>query len=204
MAKEKAAAKVTEQSENKEAAKAEKTKKKKASDAAGTEDVNSEKAEGKPEEETPEEAEGAEAAAPEEEKEDADTQYMRLMADFQNYKKRVEKEKGDIYAFANEKILSDMLDVIDNFERALSQKNDAGEGFMDGMNMIFKQMMGVLEKYGLEEIDALGKEFDVNFHNAVMTEATDEYESGTVSAVLQKGFTLNKKVVRPAMVKVAQ
>lgn len=203
MAKEKAAPKAKEQAENTEAAKAEKTKKKKASNAANAEEAKTEETAGETEKAS-EETEKKEAAQPEEEKEDANTQYMRLMADFQNYKKRVEKEKSDIYAFANEKILSDMLDVIDNFERALSQKYEAGEGFMDGMNMIFKQMMGVLEKYGLEEIDAIGKEFDVNFHNAVMTEATDEYESGTVSAVLQKGFTLNKKVVRPAMVKVAQ
>lgn len=148
--------------------------------------------------------ESQEAAAPAEEKapaEDESVRYMRLMADFQNYKKRVEKEKTDLYQYANEKIVSDLLNVVDNFERALSQ--DAGDaGFKEGMQLIFKQLSDVLEKSGVAEIEALGADFDPNFHNAVMTEDTDEYESGKVSGVLQKGYTLNGKVVRPAMVKV--
>ena len=74
---------------------------------------------------------------------------------------------------------------------------------MEGMSLIFKQLQGVLEKAGVKEIEALGQEFDPNFHNAVMMEDTDEYESGKVSCVLQKGYTLNNKVIRPSMVKVA-
>lgn len=128
--------------------------------------------------------------------------YLRLMADFQNYKRRVEKEKSDIYAFANEKLVGDMLDVIDNFDRALNNEGEDAEGYVEGMKMIYKQLMGVLEKAGLEEIEALGVDFDPNFHNAVMTEDTDTYESGKVSCVLQKGYMLNKKVIRPTMVKV--
>ena len=73
------------------------------------------------------------------------TKYLRLMADFQNYKRRTEKEKNDIYAFANEKIVSELLNVIDNFERALDAGND-GDSFVEGMNLIFKQLQGVLEK----------------------------------------------------------
>ena len=134
--------------------------------------------------------------------EDTDTKYLRLMADFQNYKKRVEKEKSDLYSYANEKLITEMLDVLDNFERALEQ-DAGGDSFKEGMEMIFKQLGGVLEKSGLAEIVALGEEFDPNFHNAVMTEETEEYESGTVSGVMQKGYTLNGKVIRPAMVKVA-
>lgn len=133
--------------------------------------------------------------------EDSDTRYLRLMADFQNYKKRVEKEKTELYSYANEKLVTEMLDVIDNFERALDQE-DVGEGFKEGMEMIFKQLSGVLEKSGLAEIAALGEEFDPNIHNAVMTEDTEEYESGKVSGVMQKGYTLNGKVIRPSMVKV--
>ena len=134
--------------------------------------------------------------------EDADTRYLRLMADFQNYKKRVEKEKSDLYSYANEKLISELLAVVDNFERALEQ--EAGDdGFKEGMEMIFKQLGDVLEKSGLAEILALGEEFDPNFHNAVMTEETEEYESGKVSGVMQKGYTLNGKVIRPSMVKVA-
>ena len=130
------------------------------------------------------------------------TKYLRLMADFQNYKRRTEKEKGDIYAFANEKIVSELLNVIDNFERALDAGSD-GDSFVEGMNLIFKQLQGVLEKAGVVEIEALGKDFDPNFHHAVLTEDSTEYESGKVTAVLQKGYLLNNKVIRPTMVKVA-
>lgn len=155
-------------------------------------------------------SEGSEAEGGENEKtqeadqedEDLNSKYMRLMADFQNYKRRTEKEKGDIYAYANEKIVSELLDVIDNFERAL-EHGEGDESFVQGMNNIFKILKGVLEKSGLEEIEALGTEFDPNFHNAVMTEDSSEYESGCVTQVLQKGYKLNSKVIRPSMVKVA-
>lgn len=161
-------------------------------------------------EETAEEAKAEDAAeevsedaskADAEEDEALNTKYMRLMADFQNYKRRVEKEKSDIYAFANEKIVVQLLNVIDNFERGLSTAC-ADEGYAKGMEMIFKQFVDVLEKSGLEEIKAHGEDFDPNFHNAVMTEDNDEYESGKVTEVLQKGYLLNNKCIRPSMVKV--
>ena len=137
----------------------------------------------------------------EEGKEDTEElRYLRLMADFQNYKKRVEKEKRDLYSYANEKLMNELLAVVDNFERALD--HDADEGFKEGIEMIFKQLQDVLEKSGLAEIPALGEEFDPNVHSAVMTEETEEYESGKVSGVMQKGYTLNGKVIRPSMVKV--
>lgn len=136
-----------------------------------------------------------------EEDEALNAKYLRLMADFQNYKRRVEKEKSDIYAYANEKIVSELLNVIDNFERAL-QHECADERYVEGMQMIFKQFAGVLEKAGLEEITAEGEDFDPNFHNAVMTEDNPEFGSGKVTEVLQKGYLLNKKVIRPSMVKV--
>jgi len=164
--------------------------------------------------ETAEEENKAEAEASEDAKAESETEqeaseqdealnlkYMRLMADFQNYKKRVEKEKGDIYAYANEKIVAELLAVIDNFERAL-QVETGDASFVEGMKMIFKQFTGVLEKAGLEEIEAQGVDFDPNFHNAVMTEDNPDYESGKVTEVLQKGYMLNKKVIRPSMVKV--
>lgn len=148
-----------------------------------------------------EETEETEEPEKNEEDEALNLQYMRLMADFQNYKKRVEKEKNDIYAYANEKIVSQLLDVIDNFERALEVET-ADEGFVEGMKMIFKQFMDVLKKSGLEEIKALGEDFDPNFHNAIMTEDNPDFESGKVTLVMQKGYILNKKVIRPSMVKV--
>ena len=165
----------------------------------------------KPEEKTEgPEAEAEEAEKPEKaeknekdpEEEALNTKYLRLMADFQNYKRRTEKEKSDIYAFANEKIVSELLNVIDNFERALDAGNE-GDSFVEGMNLIFKQLQGVLEKAGVVEIEALGQDFDPNFHHAVLTEDSAEYESGKVTAVLQKGYLLNNKVIRPSMVKVA-
>ena len=141
-------------------------------------------------EEQPEDAADAEANS--EEDEAVNTKYLRLMADFQNFKRRVEKEKSDIYAYANEKLVSQLLDVIDNFERALLHE-EADDSYVEGMKMIFKQLTGVLEKAGLEEINALGEDFDPNFHNAVMTEDNDDYDSGKVTEVMQKGYLLNKK-----------
>lgn len=137
------------------------------------------------------------------EDEDLNNKYLRLMADFQNFKRRTEKEKSDIYAYANEKIVGELLNVIDNFERALEHAPESDDGFAEGMRMIFKQLQDVLEKSNVTEIKALGEDFDPNFHNAVMMEDSNEYESGKVTAVLQKGYLLNNKVVRPAMVKVA-
>lgn len=152
-----------------------------------------------------EQEEGADAAEEteqlSEEEEALNVKYLRLMADFQNFKRRSEKEKSDIYAYANEKIVGELLNVIDNFERAL-QHDCADEKYVEGMRMIFQQFSGVLEKAGLEEIAALGEDFDPNFHNAVMTEDNPEFGSGKVTEVLQKGYLLNKKVIRPTMVKV--
>ena len=152
-----------------------------------------------PAEESAEETEApAEAAEP---AEADDAKYLRLLAEFQNYKKRTEKEKTDLYSYANEKIMTELLEVLDNFERALEQ--EAGDGFKEGMELIFTQLTNVLTKAGLAEITALGEDFDPNVHNAVMAEETEEYESGKVSGVMQKGYTLNGKVIRPSMVKVA-
>ncbi|MGI6722139.1 MAG: nucleotide exchange factor GrpE [Anaerovoracaceae bacterium] len=134
--------------------------------------------------------------------EDIQTKYLRLMADFQNFKKRAEKERADIHAFANEKIVVQLLEVMDNFERALG--HDSDDKFKEGMTMIFDQLKDVLTKSGVEEIEAEAATFDPNFHNAVMMEETDKVESGQVSEVLQKGYTMNGRVIRPSMVKVAQ
>ena len=149
-----------------------------------------------------EDKENGQAPEKDPEEEALNVKYMRLMADFQNFKRRTEKEKSDIYAFANEKIVRELLDVIDNFERALAA-GTGGDKFLEGMEMILKQLLAVLERAGVAEIKCLGEDFDPNFHNAVMTEDSAEYESGKVTEVLQKGYILNSRVVRPAMVKVA-
>lgn len=163
-----------------------------------------EKADGQPEgSEAPEEKADSVKTAEQQKKED-DEKYMRLMAEFQNYKKRVAKEKQDIQSFANEKIITELLEVLDNFERSLEHSGDADENYVKGMEMIFQQLKTAMEKAGLKEIQALGEDFDPAVHNAVMQEESDELESGKVSKVLQKGYKLNDKVIRAAMVAVAK
>jgi molecular chaperone GrpE len=142
-----------------------------------------------------------EIAEPEE---SADTKYLRLMADFQNYKRRSEKERTDIHAYANEKIITQLLEVLDNFERALLQDPGSEEQFRNGMTLIIDQFKTVLNKSGVAEIQATEAEFDPNFHHAIMMENAESVKSGHVSMVLQKGYTMNGKVIRPAIVKVAE
>ena len=155
-----------------------------------------------------EEAKKAEEAAKkaEEEAEEEAAQeserYMRLMAEFQNYKRRAAKEKADTLQYANEKIVADILPVLDNFERALSTETDDIEGYAKGMELIFGQLCKALENAGLEEIKALDEDFDPNVHNAVMTDNSDEKDDGKITKVLQKGYKLRDKVVRPSMVAV--
>lgn len=149
----------------------------------------------------------ADAKADGPKEEDAfEEKYLRLMADFQNFRKRQDKEKADIYAFGNEKLVKGMLPVIDNFERALEAAEGASgaEGFTEGMELILKQLWQVLEQAGVEEVKAEGCEFDPNYHNAVLMEASEEHKSGYVTTVLQKGYMLNGRVLRPSMVKVAE
>lgn len=133
---------------------------------------------------------------------DMQAKYVRLMAEFQNYKKRTAKEKEDIYAFGAEKVMLSLLEVLDNFDRALEQ-GCSDEKHAEGIKLVHTQLMNALKKNGLEEIEALGEDFDPNFHSAVLMEDTDEYESGKVCFVVQKGYKLNGKVIRPSMVKVA-
>ena len=185
-AAEKAAEEAAEKAEETGEAEAEKTEEPKSEDAAKAE------AEAKAE---------ADAKAAEEQESE---RYMRLMAEFQNFKRRAAREKTDIHAYANEKIISELLPVLDNFERALDTKSDDMEGYVKGMELIFTQLRTALEHAGLTEIPAMGEEFDPNVHNAVMTEQSEEQEDGKISKVLQKGYKLNDKVIRPSMVAVVR
>ena len=128
---------------------------------------------------------------------------LRLMAEYQNYRRRSEKEKSDIYAYANEEFAKQILEVTDNFERAMAAPT-ADDKYREGMELIFKQLLSVLEKNKVAEIEALGKPFDPRSHEAVMNDPSPDAESGTVTQVLQKGYTLNNKVIRTAKVAVAQ
>lgn len=163
--------------------------------------------------ETPEEDNAPEAEKTEEKSEekaeekadDGNEKYVRLMAEFQNYKKRVAKEKNDIREYATEKLVMELLPVLDNFERALAASaEDDPAGYAKGMELIFTQMVTELQKSGLTEVEAEGQDFDPTKHNAVMTEENEELESGKVSKVLQKGYALNDKVIRPSMVAVTK
>lgn len=140
----------------------------------------------------------------EEENADLMNRMQRLQADFINYKKRVEKEKSDIYLFGSEKLALDLLGIMDNLERAIDSQEEMKEsGLYQGVELILKQLKDTFKKHGIEEIDALDKPFDVNLHHAVMHEES-ESESGTVIEVFQKGYTIHGKVLRPAMVKVSK
>ena len=130
--------------------------------------------------------------------------YLRLLADFQNYRNRTEKEKSDIRTYANEKVVGELLPVLDNFQRALDTKTDDIESYAKGMDLIFQQMLTAFDHIGVKEIPAEGQMFDPAVHNAVMTDQSDELEDGTISKVLQKGYTLNGRVIRPSMVAVVK
>lgn len=134
-------------------------------------------------------------------------QFVRLQADFANYKKRTAAEKLQISEVVKMDVITNILPVIDNFERALQVPQDKVaddvKSFIDGYEMIYKQLLGVLEKEGVTKIDAVGKPFDPNYHQAVMRVPSDEYDDDVVVEVLQEGYLLGDKTLRPAMVKVA-
>lgn len=129
--------------------------------------------------------------------------FMRLQADFANYKRRTEIQKTEFVELGVKKVVNDLLPVIDNFERALDSIVDKDSTY-DGIIMIKDQLTDVLKKEGIVEMKALGEEFDPTYHHAVLTEDSDEYDSGYVIEVLQKGYLINEKTLRPAMVKVSQ
>ena len=138
--------------------------------------------------------------------EELNDKYRRTMAEFDNFRKRTEKEKAAMYEIGAKDVIEKILPVIDNFERGLASipEEEAGSAFADGMNMIYKQLMNELEQAGVAPIEAVGEEFDPEYHNAVMQVENDELESGTVAQELQKGYTYRDSVVRHSMVAVVQ
>ncbi len=127
-----------------------------------------------------------------------------LQADFENYKKKVLKERDEFSKYANEKLIFKLLDVLDNLERALSSaKNSRGKkALVKGVKMILKQLQCILEWEGVTPIDALGERFDPHKHEAVMGVKTGKHPENSVVEELQKGYSLKSKVIRPALVKV--
>ncbi|HEX2835521.1 MAG TPA: nucleotide exchange factor GrpE [Thermoanaerobaculia bacterium] len=127
---------------------------------------------------------------------------LRTLADFENFRKRTEREKTDFFRYATGNLMKDILPVLDNFDRALDHAAE-GDEFHKGVLLIYKQLFDVLEKAGLKSIDEANVPFDPNIHEAVVREENDALPSHTVAAVLQKGYFLHDRLLRPALVKVA-
>lgn len=128
--------------------------------------------------------------------------YLRTLADFENFRKRNEREKADFFRHALGAVLRDILPVLDNFDRALEHAEE-GDDFHKGVLLIYKQLFDVLQKHGLKAIDETGVHFDPNIHEAVIREEDESVPSHTVTTVLQKGYFLHDRLLRPALVKVA-
>lgn len=130
----------------------------------------------------------------------------RQMAEFENFRKRTDKEKAMMFETGAKSVIEKILPVVDNFERGLATipEEENGKPFAEGMAMIYKQLMTELEKMDVKPIEALGQEFNPDFHNAVMQVESDEYESGVVAQELLKGYTYRDTVVRHSMVAVVQ
>lgn len=129
--------------------------------------------------------------------------WQRSVADFQNYKRRVEAEKSDMYQNAIGSIIKRYLPILDDLERALSTRPD-DLAWVDGIELIYRKLKSILEAEGLKRIEAEGQMFDPNFHEAILQESCDGFESGQVIAVVQNGYTLGDRVIRPAQVRVAE
>lgn len=139
---------------------------------------------------------------------EAEEKAMREKAEAINYRKRKDDEVARMMKYASEDMIKEFLPIVDSFERAIDMDDDNLEDevskFLAGFKMIYCNLVNVLEKYEVKEIEAMGKEFDANFHQAVLTEPRDGVESGIVIEVLQKGYMYKDKVLRPSMVKVSE
>ncbi|MDF2678111.1 MAG: nucleotide exchange factor GrpE [Bacillota bacterium] len=137
------------------------------------------------------------------EEENLQNKLVRLQADFLNYKARTEKEKTAAYGNAAADVVKDLLEVADNLERAITAEANVSS-LKEGVQMVYTQFMGILNKKGLKEIDALNKPFDANIHYGVAFDSECDAEDNTVIEVFQKGYTFNERVIRPSMVKIAK
>lgn len=128
---------------------------------------------------------------------------LRIQADYDNFKRRTEKERIAERKYQAQDLATELLPVIDNFERALqTDVSDENKGFKDGMVMIYEQLQNALKSQGIEAIETVNKEFDPNIHHAVMQVEDENFDSNVIVEELQKGYMLKDKVIRPAMVKV--
>ncbi|MGC8669373.1 MAG: nucleotide exchange factor GrpE [Chthonomonadales bacterium] len=132
--------------------------------------------------------------------------HLRALADFQNYKRRADEQRSEIVQFANREMMLGLLPILDNLERALAaaEQTHSYEALVGGVALTLRQMQEYLKKNGVEAIEALGKEFDPNLHEAVMRVDDSEHPENTVVDEVQKGYMMHSRVLRPTMVKVAR
>lgn len=133
-------------------------------------------------------------------------QLLRRQAEFENYRKRMERERGEVYQRARAEVLLELLPVLDNFERALSSFESAGgdsEAFLQGVQLIHKQLKDAVTRLGLQPVESVGQTFDPHLHEAVTIEASDEHEENTIIEEFERGYKLGDRLLRPAKVKVA-
>ena len=129
--------------------------------------------------------------------------WQRTQAEFVNYKNRIQRDREMDYASMKGDIIKKMLPVLDDLERSLAHRPE-GDSWADGMELIARKFQGVLDAEGVKRIEAAGQEFDPNFHEAISSEPSEEVESGHIIEVVQNGYMLGERVIRPAMVRVAQ
>jgi len=130
---------------------------------------------------------------------------LRTAAEFDNYRKRVDRERRELAEYTTAEVLKDLLPIVDNFERALQAPATSDtDAFRKGIELIHKQMLELLKRRGIKPIEALGADFDPNFHQAVIHEASAAHRDGEVMEELQRGYLIGERLLRPAMVKVAK
>ncbi|GGC92159.1 protein GrpE [Thalassobacillus devorans] len=138
--------------------------------------------------------------------EELNNRLIRLQADYDNFRRRTMKEREADRKYKSQDLVTELVPVLDNFDRALKVEveGEAAKGFVDGMKMVYQQFKAALEKEGVEEIKAEGEQFDPHLHQAVMQANEEDYDSNVVIEEMQKGYKLKDRVIRPAMVKVNQ
>lgn len=132
--------------------------------------------------------------------------WQRTQAEFANARKRFEKQRADLYTGVNSDMAAKLLPIIDDFERALNSASESirAESWFSGITLVHRKFMSVMEGLGVEPIDAVGQQFDPNFHEALGQEPSDDYESGVVTRQMQRGYRLGDRVIRPSLVYVAE
>jgi molecular chaperone GrpE len=162
-----------------------------------------------PDSEAPrDEGEAPEEASLQAKLDDARDKYLRLAADFENYKRRVRREREELYNYANENLIKELLETVDNLERALDHAQQSTEGgdsktLLEGVELTHRSLMQALDKVGVQVVSPEGAEFDPNVHEAVRQVPSDEHPAGSVVEVLQKGYLLKDRLLRPALVVVS-